>query len=148
MMVSLIIDLFAYVAASGLCLAVWALTQGSITRLQHYAQHPVDALTPGFWPIWVLLVWGALLILHVGIATSVGLFGGRARRRRAAMAHEAGKLLSGLASRTETLMSQAKTHPPAPVRERRWVTVMFTDIANSTSLNESLGDEEWSQVLG
>ena len=30
---------------------------------------------------------------------------------------------------------------------RRWVTVMFTDIANSTTLTEALGDDEWSRFL-
>jgi len=31
--------------------------------------------------------------------------------------------------------------------ERKWVTVMFTDIANSTGLTEDLGDDEWSRIL-
>jgi class 3 adenylate cyclase len=31
--------------------------------------------------------------------------------------------------------------------QRRWVTVMFTDIADSTSHNERLGDDEWRRIL-
>jgi class 3 adenylate cyclase len=33
-----------------------------------------------------------------------------------------------------------------PATVRRYVAVMFTDIANSTQLNELLGDPEWSRV--
>ncbi|MGH7858977.1 MAG: adenylate/guanylate cyclase domain-containing protein [Candidatus Binatia bacterium] len=36
--------------------------------------------------------------------------------------------------------------PRAP--ERRWVTVLFSDITDSTKLTETLGDEEWHRVLG
>ncbi len=31
--------------------------------------------------------------------------------------------------------------------QRKWVTVMFTDIADSTSHNERLGDDEWRRIL-
>ncbi len=30
---------------------------------------------------------------------------------------------------------------------RQWVTVLFTDIASSTSLNAAIGDDEWSRFL-
>jgi adenylate cyclase len=40
---------------------------------------------------------------------------------------------------------QTATEKTVPVR--RWVTVMFTDIANSTTLNEMLGDERWHEIL-
>lgn len=37
---------------------------------------------------------------------------------------------------------------PEPVPAgRKWVTVMFCDIADSTRLNEELGDDEWHRVL-
>ena len=39
---------------------------------------------------------------------------------------------------TDTILSRV---------ERRWVTVMFTDIVNSTSLNEALGDDAWHAIL-
>src|SRR5207248_3721178 len=41
--------------------------------------------------------------------------------------------------------SAAAPKPSGP--ERKWVTVMFTDIANSTGLTEDLGDDEWSRIL-
>src|SRR5438105_12698081 len=41
--------------------------------------------------------------------------------------------------------SAAAPKPSGP--ERKWVTVMFTDIANSTGLTEDLGDDEWSRLL-
>lgn len=37
--------------------------------------------------------------------------------------------------------------PEPPAGERKWVTVMFCDIADSTRLNEELGDDEWHRVL-
>jgi class 3 adenylate cyclase len=37
--------------------------------------------------------------------------------------------------------------PEPPPGERKWVTVMFCDIADSTRLNEELGDDEWHRVL-
>lgn len=40
--------------------------------------------------------------------------------------------------------------PPAAPTEaatRKWVTVMFSDIAGSTSLNETLGDDDYHRVL-
>ena len=35
--------------------------------------------------------------------------------------------------------------PPPP--SRKWVTVMFCDVADSTHHNERLGDDEWHRVL-
>lgn len=32
--------------------------------------------------------------------------------------------------------------------EKRWVTVMFSDVTDSTSHNEKLGDDEWHRLLG
>jgi class 3 adenylate cyclase len=37
--------------------------------------------------------------------------------------------------------------PSAPPAARKWVTVMFSDIADSTKLNEELGDDEYHGVL-
>jgi class 3 adenylate cyclase len=37
--------------------------------------------------------------------------------------------------------------PEPPPGERKWVTVMFCDIADSTRLNEQMGDDEWHRVL-
>jgi class 3 adenylate cyclase len=42
---------------------------------------------------------------------------------------------------------RVETPKPPSGPERKWVTVMFTDIANSTGLTEELGDDEWSRLL-
>jgi class 3 adenylate cyclase len=111
--------------------------------------------------VWVLLSWGAAIVIHLGVVLAVGLFGGRARRRRKAMAREARRAAHELhrqahaakAERRQERMQRrgasghAETPKPPSGPERKWVTVMFTDIANSTGLTEELGDDEWSRLL-
>jgi len=43
-------------------------------------------------------------------------------------------------------LASGSNSPSGP--QRQWVTVMFTDIVDSTGLTERLGDDEWSRVLG
>jgi class 3 adenylate cyclase len=113
--------------------------------------------------VWVLLSWGAAIVIHLGVVLAVGLFGGRARRRRRAMAREARRAAHELhrqahaakAERRQERMQRQRRGPnervetpkPPPGPARKWVTVMFTDIANSTGLTEDLGDDEWSRIL-
>jgi class 3 adenylate cyclase len=111
--------------------------------------------------VWVLLSWGAAIVIHLGVVLAVGLFGGRARRRRRAMAREARRAAHELhrqahaakAERRQERMQRrgpnqgVETPKPPSGPERKWVTVMFTDIANSTGLTEELGDDEWSRLL-
>jgi class 3 adenylate cyclase len=47
-------------------------------------------------------------------------------------------------------LGRSKSEPEAVAPARsgtHWVAVMFTDLSDSTGLAESMGDEEWSQVL-
>ena len=122
--------------------------------------------------MWVLLACAAVLTVHLGIVLALGLFGGRARRRRKELAREAHKAARELhrqahqaklqrrqdrwqsAQQARQQRSQRQwpgqpgTETPKPSGpERKWVTVMFTDIANSTGLTEDLGDDEWSRIL-
>ncbi|MEY2568083.1 MAG: hypothetical protein QOE35_2612 [Actinomycetota bacterium] len=142
-MVGFGINLFAYVAGVGLLTAIWVMSgQGTVDDVRHVVQDPSTVGTVGFWPAWVIVTWAAALVAHLGIVLSVNTFGGRARRRRAALAKQAMQVATQLSSRA----SRAEPRPPrGPTRQ--WVAVMFTDVVNSTRLTESLGDEEWARVL-
>lgn len=110
--------------------------------------------------MWVILACATVLVIHLGVVLAVGLFGGKARRRRRAMAREARRAAHEMhrqahaakaARREQRAQRVSATAPAAPNKpsgpERKWVTVMFTDIANSTGLTEDLGDDEWSRIL-
>ncbi len=165
-----------WAAVSGVCVGTWLLTQGSVNALNKVAQDPTLWRAYDFWPVWVLLAGAFVLTIHLGVVVAIMLFGGPARRRRKAMAREAHRAAKELhrqahqakfqrrqdryqaAQQARQRRAQGQTGaPPGPTaetapppvkgRERKWVTVMFTDIANSTRLTEDLGDDEWSRVL-
>ena len=141
-MVGFGIHTFVFAAGAGLVTAVWVLSgQGTIDDIRAIVGEPSIASERGFWPVWVIVPWAALLVVHLGIVLSIGLFGRPARRRRAAIASQAAQVAAQLGSRA----SRAPSRPAGPTR--RWVVVMFTDVVNSTRLTEALGDEEWTRVL-
>jgi class 3 adenylate cyclase len=145
MMAGFIIDLFAYVAVCTFLSLFWVVTgEGSFADLRHYVAQPSDALRPGFWPIWVWLGWGAAVVVHFGAVVAALLSPRRYRRRREAReaAHAA-----RVARATETIRHVAPGLVPAGKQQHRWVAAMFTDIVDSTSLNETLGDHTWSEML-
>jgi class 3 adenylate cyclase len=150
-LVGFTIDLFAYVAVNGFLTAVWVLDgSGTWRGVQHIAQHPDTALAVHFWPAWPILAWGAALVLHAGVVLSVLTFGGRARRARRELARQAAAAAVQLTKKSAEHIA-AKHRPAAPPQtgpRRQWVAVMFTDVADSTGLIESLGDVEWARVLG
>jgi class 3 adenylate cyclase len=154
------------------CVAVWVLTSGSVDKLNKVAHDPTLWRTYDFWPVWVLLGCAAALTVHLGVVLALMLFGGRARRRRRELAREAHKAARELhrqahqakqqrrQERSQSMQQarqrrtqgqptqvQASETPKPSGPERKWVTVMFTDIANSTGITEDLGDDEWSRVL-
>jgi class 3 adenylate cyclase len=137
------------------CVAVWLLTAGSVDQLTKVAKDPTLWQTYEFWPVSVILACATVLVVHLGVVLAVGLFGGRARRRRRAFAREARRAAHEMhkqahaakAARREDRAGRATTSPRSTGPERKWVTVMFTDIANSTGLTEDLGDDEWSRIL-
>lgn len=173
-MARLLSHIVTFAAINALLIAVWVLAGGgSAEELQQIAQDPTTAVSAGFWPAWPILGWGTLLVIHAGTAISNGLFGRSARRRRRRMAREAAKTGQDMVRQVSSAIESAQqrraerearrhgqrppaapaTPPPAepttvhPPTARKWVTVMFSDIANSTRLNEELGDEEWHRVL-
>ncbi|MBV8982358.1 MAG: adenylate/guanylate cyclase domain-containing protein [Acidimicrobiia bacterium] len=133
---------------------MWLLSQGSIDKLNKVAQDPTLWRTYNFWPVWVVLPLAAVLVVHLGIVLAINLFGGPARRRRKAMAREARRAAMELHRQAHEAKAARRDHRTARVEpgkssgpERKWVTVMFTDIANSTRLTEDLGDDAWSRIL-
>ena len=149
---------------------MWLLTGGTSHELTLVAKNPTIWDRYNFWPVWVLLGYGAIIVMHLGIVLAIGLFGGRARRRRRELArdaHRAARELHRQAHQAKLARRQQRSQmadqdrqarrgpghrataeaPRSKGPERKWVTVMFTDIANSTGLTEDLGDDEWSRIL-
>jgi class 3 adenylate cyclase len=124
-----------YAAVNGLLVAVWMLTTGSGDELREVLEHPADAADLGFWPVWPMLGWGSALAIHAGVA--VVTLPRRVARRALRRGHPHRAI--------------PVPHTPALVHDatprKRWVVVMFTDICDSTSENERLGDDAWHQVL-
>ncbi len=157
-MQALVIQLFASVAVSGFCIAAWALTSGTFQEAGRALRNPSLTNKLGFWPMWVLFVCAALLVVHLGVVVA-RLFSERAvrRRRKAAqktaqqVADGAAALLGALTARTRRTRRPKAERKAAPTEpgepSRRWVTVMFVDIVESTRLTEELGDDEWTQIL-
>ena len=157
-MQALVIQLFASVAVCGFCVATWALTTGTFEQAGRVLRDPSLTNKFEFWPMWVILVCAAALVVHLGIVVA-RIFSQRAvrRRRKAAQktAQQAARVSMEVVDRTASMLRSltAKTKRETPAAagpaepSRRWVTVMFVDIVESTRLTEELGDEEWTQIL-
>jgi class 3 adenylate cyclase len=120
-----------FAVVNAFIVVVWLLTGGSVDTLRDLGDDP-SGVAADVWPMWVIVPWTAGLLLHAGI--HVALFPRRARRRRRRR-------------RQHRLEQAATAQPGRPAPGRRWVVAMFTDIAGSTDLAESLGDDEWARVL-
>jgi class 3 adenylate cyclase len=133
--VGLVIHAVAYVAVNALLVLVWAVLGGSDWSIGEALSNPVSATRDqGFWPLWVIAPWGVFLAIHAAVAVQVGR--GRRRRRRRARRD----------ARRHQPISPAPS-PLGPPPRRRWVAVLFTDVVGSSQLAETLGDEEWSEII-
>lgn len=163
-----------YLAVNGVVIGLWVLLSGSPAELGDLVADPSLAFGTGFWPIWLILVWGAALVIHGGLAVA-GVVSPSARRQRRdekrreqhrrkverqlergrakgeeLLAKTASAAIEGAFSAVNSLRSKRepeKAEPAVVTSTTRWVAVMFTDIANSTGLAESMGDEAWNDVL-
>jgi class 3 adenylate cyclase len=158
-----VVHLFTYAAVCGFLVAFWALTTGSFDEVGEIARNPSLARSLGFWPIWVILGWGVLVVIHLGVTLAAlpGAVARQSRRRRsrhrdrhrhsvqsdaARIAAQVGEqIMARSADALQAMAARRRSGPSTP--SRQWVAVMFTDIANSTALAETLGDDEWSRVL-
>lgn len=170
----LFVHAVVFVAVNGVLIGVWVLLNGSTADLGDIVADPASALDLGFWPILVILPWTAALTIHGGIAVAGALSPSARRERREAKRREqhrrkverqvergrakgeelltktANAAIEGAFSAVDSLRAKVEPHHDEPARvtaETRWVAVMFTDIANSTGLAESMGDEAWNDVL-
>lgn len=150
-----------FAAVNAFLVAIWVLTNGSLTQLKSIVDDPTKAISASFWPIWPILGWGTLIVIHGGFAIPDMLLGGRARRRRREMAKHAARAGKDIAGEVSGALDRAHERRmerdarrarrsegfDGPGPQRRWVTVLFSDIADSTKHNEVMGDEEWHAVL-
>jgi class 3 adenylate cyclase len=145
-----------YAAVNAFLVALWLMMGGGdVDTLRGYIDDPVSALNASFWPIWPILGWGVFLVSHAAIAIPNMLTPRRRKRRRETVRKAADsakelarEAVSAIDSVHERRMRQTEAEPPRPpAPERKWVTVMFCDIADSTSHNERLGDDDWHRVL-
>ncbi len=174
-MAKLLSHIVTYAAVNAFLIAIWVLVGGGSTeKLQAVVQDPTTAVGMNFWPVWPILAWGLFLVIHAGTTISNGLFGRGARRRRRRLGQQAAAASRDMARGVTTAIDRAQqrraerearrdgghapvrpappsapaTAAPGPVSPaRKWVTVMFCDIADSTKLNEDLGDDEYHGVL-
>src|SRR5262249_55887749 len=142
----------------------WALfaSNGSFGQVPTLLSDPDQAKAAGFFPIYLIVIWGVALPTHALVV----ILATPAPHRRPAPARTERRprprLPSAAATASPTPTGPSSSTPtgpkptPDPVveweprdlpRERRWVAVMFTDIVESTSLNERFGDEQWSDLL-
>lgn len=135
-----------YVAVNGLLVAGWVLFGGgTVAEARASLTDLDDARTYGFWPLYIMVAWGAALVIHAGAAASLALRRVRKRRRRRrSTTTGAGDALApaGHAAMSSTERS-GRDAPPG----RRWLAVMFTDVVSSTDLVANVGDEAFAESL-
>ncbi|MFN8041518.1 MAG: adenylate/guanylate cyclase domain-containing protein [Acidimicrobiales bacterium] len=238
---ALAIHATVYVAVNGLLVACWVLFGGGSANQLPTVLTSLDAArAQGFWPLYVMVFWGAALVIHLGVvvATAPGRHrrrkerrrqqrrraevqatvvsalpdgvltdaalagirltdgdkaarrvaratdGGRGRGRSEPRGRTDGSDRSGRADRSDRASgrrggrSDGRTDEPVEGRStpspriadpapppvpstmadaagadgehrpvRRWVAVLFTDVVESTSLNQRLGDDAWAELL-
>jgi class 3 adenylate cyclase len=154
-----VIHLVTYAAVCGFLVCFWALTSGSFDQVSEITRDPGQARELGFWPIWVILGWGVAVVIH--LATTIVAIPGSVRRRRrkarerhrakrprtdaAKIAAQVGEEI--MARSAQALQSMAEKRKTQTTPARRWVSVMFTDIADSVDHAEQIGDDEWTKVI-
>jgi class 3 adenylate cyclase len=144
----LIIHAVTYLSVNAVLVFAWVVTNGSPDELERLTADPSLAADLEFWPAFVILPWGVALVVHATVAL-VRLSPARRRRRR--------RIYADRRREREQLglpVPSSGPVPPVPPRRRRvrtptrrWTVVMFTDIARSTPLTETMGDEAWAKVL-
>jgi class 3 adenylate cyclase len=147
----LVVHVVAYLAVCTLLVLIWAMTSGSFEELGKIAEHPQKIDNFGFWPVWIIIGWGAGVVIHAGFVLATvprTVLNARERRReereRQRRREATARMVSGSVRSLRDLGSQIVHRPSTG---RRFVVVMFTDIAGSTPLAEEMGDEEWGRVL-
>lgn len=147
-----------YLSVSITASLVWVvLTDGTADDLRAYARTPGDALTVDFWPVWFWLIGGTILAMHAAVVVGRLLPGRRRRhRQKTAIAEQAKAAVEAAMPDISTLIpvpvpaSSPGPSTPSPAgtaSERRYVVAMFTDLTDSTAVNERIGDDAWAAVV-
>lgn len=123
------IHLVSYLAVNAFLVALWVLTSGSSEAIRDIAADPTIANREGFWPVWSILGWGTLLVIH--LFSHLWL-------KVVRLARHAPRIV---------LPDLYSTPKGAGSSGRPWVAVMFIDVVESTRLTEELGDSAWSEQL-
>jgi len=174
---SFLVHLIVYVAVNVLLVGIWALTNDAdpevFNRLGNGRLDGAEFVRDGeFWPIWPIMSWGAALFIHFGLLILTAPK--RLAKKHKVLKQ---KWQEALVQQSESDESDdscfgwtpgARKHAhkievawgkpkeePQPSRTsrwlggkgREWVAVMLLDVADSTRLNEVLGDEAWSRLL-
>jgi class 3 adenylate cyclase len=145
----LIIHAVAYLSVNAVLVFAWVVTTGSPDELEDLTADPALAGDLEFWPAFVILPWGVALVIHA-TAVLVRLSPARRRRRRRIYAERRREwerlgLPAPPSGPVPPVPPHRRRRPTPPTR--RWTVVMFTDIARSTPLTETMGDEAWAKVL-
>ncbi len=171
---ALFVHAVVFVAVNGLLVSLWVVVAGSAEDLGEVIADPSTAREVGFWPIFVILGWGAALLIHAGVVVAGALSPSARQERREArrreqrrreierqvergrakgeelLAKTAQAALEGAVTAVSSLRPKSDAgaggRTPLP-SGTQWVVVMFTDLSDSTGLAESMGDEAWSNVL-
>jgi class 3 adenylate cyclase len=130
-----------YHAVCVVAVFAWLMSTGSVSELNGYTRDPATALTPDFWPIALIVVWGMVVVIHAAAVLSRQA----SPRHRARARQRRERRLDRLHDPLHDHAADHDTTPTGPIR--RQMSVMFTDIAGSTPLAETLGDDRWAAVL-
>jgi class 3 adenylate cyclase len=120
-MTAVAIHAVVYTVVNTVIVLAWLMAGGSADVL---GDPLTAARDEGFWPLWIIVLWGAVLALHAGITLPVTVAWRRRRRRK-----------------------RARPREPEPAEGASWIAAMFTDIVGSTTLNAELGDAAWSDFI-
>ncbi len=132
-----LVHLVVFAAVNALLVLLWAVGEQDISTMDALTDPVAAARDHDFWPLWVIAPWAAALVIHLAIAVQVHRL--RQRRRRRAW-------LEAKRARRAGQVPAAAAQPVIP--SRRWVVALFTDVVGSSGLAESLGDDEWSEIIG
>jgi class 3 adenylate cyclase len=97
-----------------------------------------------FWPVWPILGWGIAVVFH-GAPLLPGV-GSRPPRRSEAKAAQPEGAHTSVDDVASTVGRERPSLRPAAAPDGT-VTMLFSDIEASTTLNERLGDVRWMELL-
>lgn len=78
----LVIHIVVYAVVNTVLVLIWLLTGHTTEELNLVQDDPLQAVRDGFWPLYVMVAWGAALVIHAGIWLALTMFGGKNRRHR------------------------------------------------------------------